>query len=93
MLHVRDSIVGNEKIRGISGGEKRRLTLTTELGSLGGIRLWECIHFFVFKKNRGKLPQFFSRFSMIKLIYLPSLVETTRPEAYFFISNDRITYM
>eukprot|EP00494_Astrolonche_serrata_P030281 UN30548 len=41
LSHVRDSLVGSATLRGISGGEKRRLSVLTELGSYTSFRCVE----------------------------------------------------
>ncbi|KAI4216283.1 MAG: hypothetical protein LQ351_001293 [Letrouitia transgressa] len=41
MTHISKSLVGNEYIRGISGGERKRLSITETLASKSPVTLWD----------------------------------------------------
>ncbi|KAN0043238.1 hypothetical protein ACTA71_010878 [Dictyostelium dimigraforme] len=42
IVHQADTIVGNEFIRGLSGGERKRLTITEAMVSSASITCWDC---------------------------------------------------
>ncbi|KAN0032719.1 hypothetical protein ACTFIV_006639 [Dictyostelium citrinum] len=42
IVHQADTIVGNEYIRGLSGGERKRLTITEAMVSSASITCWDC---------------------------------------------------
>eukprot|EP01132_Coremiostelium_polycephalum_P010385 gene10385-12755_t len=42
IVHQADTIVGNEWVRGLSGGERKRMTITEAMVSASSITCWDC---------------------------------------------------
>jgi len=42
LVKQRDTIAGNEYVRGLSGGERKRLTISEAMASQGAIECWDC---------------------------------------------------